>query len=430
MDNFEIIYCINLNERTNICNELTKMNVDISKVKQIDVIRNNICEEMGLYESHLKCLEHFESCNFKNCLILEDNFVFKKEKDETNDIISNFFQQNLSWDVLMLSGIEQQIYPSNIKGLNKVINVQKTSGYAVNLHFLPTLKSNYIEGYQLLKQTLDSNKYAIDQYWKNIQPYCNWYIFENKLGFEIDDCSGKNEDHNLFILGIITCKMNYNLAQRQYIKYLHNVDKYPITYVKVIGDENLDTPWLYSEKDNLLIIKCDDGYLNLPNKVFQFIKISKRIFKRFKGIFKTDDDIEININNLYKLLLKFQDIDYFGNYAGCEAIKTSYVMKKRYVTDKYKLFQNHLVDTEFGHFCSGGGYYLNEKSIDIIIENETYFKEFPKNDYEKYLYNNDYFKGLNIFEDKSIGVILTRNNILPNKPYFDENFYKLCVKWS
>src|SRR5210317_631149 len=114
MDNFEIIYCINLNERTNICNELTKMNVDISKVKQIDVIRNNICEEMGLYESHLKCLEHFESCNFKNCLIIEDNFVYKKEKDETNDIISNFFQQNLSWDVLMLSGIEQQIYPSNI----------------------------------------------------------------------------------------------------------------------------------------------------------------------------------------------------------------------------------------------------------------------------------------------------------------------------
>lgn len=450
MDNFDIIYYINLDDRPDrniyIRNELIKMDVDMSKVTRIAAIKNDQYGGLGCSASHIKCLEHFELSGLRNCLILEDDFVFKNGKDETNSQISDFFEKNVSWDILMLSGIEHQIIPSKIQGLYKAISVQTASGYAVNRNFLPTLKSNFIEGYLHFKETLDYNKYAIDQYWKVLQPCSNWYIFEKKLGFQRQDYSSiekkvtsypdkydyilRNYNSNTFVLGVITCKTNYHVAEQQYIKYLNNIEKYPITYLKIIGDENLDTQWLYNEKENLLIIKCDDGYLNLPNKVFQFIKISKRIFRPFLGIFKTDDDIDINLNNLYKLLMKYKDIDYFGNYAGSAGCKSSYVMNKTNVTDKYPLFGKHLIQTEFGHYCAGGGYYLSQKSIDTIIQNKEFFKEFPKNDYEKYLYNNEYFNGLNIFEDKSIGVILTRNNILPNQPYFDIDLYKSCVRWN
>ena len=349
MENFDIIYYINLEDRpdrnNSIRNELTKMGVDMSKVHRIDAIKNNVYGGLGCSASHVKCLEYFESSEFQNCLILEDDFVFKNEKDITNNMISNFFGQNVSWDVLMLSGLENQISPSKIEGLNKVISVQTASGYAVHRRFLSKLKSNFIEGYLKFKETLDYNKYAIDQYWKVLQPSSNWYIFENKIGYQRDDYSSiekkftiypdkydynvKNYKSNSFVIGVVTCKMNYHLAKQQYIKCFDNIDKYPITYLKIIGDENLDTQWLYNENENLLIIKCDDGYMNLPNKVFQFIKISKKIFRPFIGIFKTDDDIEINLNNLYNMLMKYKDIEYFGNYAGCESSKSNYLMTKK-----------------------------------------------------------------------------------------------------
>ena len=450
MENFDIIYYINLDERPdrnhNIQNELVKMNVDMSKVKRIEAVKNDEYGGLGCFASHIKCLEHFESCGLQNCLILEDDFVFKYDKDTTNNSLSTFFNQNLEWDVLMLSGLEKSVNHSVIKGLNKAIEVQTASGYAIHRRFLPILKANYLEGYKLFQTTLNYNKYAIDQYWKCLQPLYNWYIFENKLGYQRDDYSSiekrhtnyhdkftfqmENQKQNLFVLGIVTCKKNYHNSQKQYVKHLNNIHKYPITYVKIIGDENLEFPWLYDEKENLLTIKCDDGYLNLPNKVFQFIKISKTIFRPFKGIFKTDDDIHINLHNLNTMLIKYQDNDYFGNYAGCHECKSNYLMSKKNVTDEYKLFHQYLVQTEFGHYCSGGGYYLNQKAIDVILNNEAFFPEFPKNDYQKYLYNNEYFKGLNIFEDKSIGVVLTKNNIFPNQPDFDDNLYRSCVRWE
>jgi hypothetical protein len=450
MENFDIIYYINLEDRpdrnNSIRNELTKMGVDMSKVQRIDAIKNNVYGGLGCSASHVKCLEYFESSGFQNCLILEDDFVFKNEKDFTNNMISNFFEQNVSWDVLMLSGLENKIVSSKIVGLNKAISIQTASGYAVHRRFLPKLKTNFIEGFLKFKETLDYNKYAIDQYWKVLQPCSNWYIFEKKIGYQRDDYSSiekkftiypdkydydlKNYKGDSFVIGVVTCKMNYHLAEQQFIKYFNNIDKYPITYLKIIGDENLDTQWLYNENENLLIIKCDDGYLNLPNKVFQFIKISKKIFRHFVGIFKTDDDIEINLNNLYNMLMKYKDIDYFGNYAGSQRCKSNYLMTKKNIIEQYPLFGKYLVETDFGHYCSGGGYYLNQKAIKVILDNESYFPEFSKNDYKKYLYNNEYFKGLNVFEDKSIGVILNKNNIFPNQHDFDHRLYNSCVKWN
>ena len=128
--------------------------------------------------------------------------------------------------------------------------------------------------------------------------------------------------------------------------------------------------------------------------------------------------------------MKYKDIEYFGNYVGSESSKSGYLMTKKNVTDKYPLFGKYLVQIDFGHYCSGGGYYLNQKSINVILDNESYFPEFSKNDYIKYLYNNEYFKGLNIFEDKTIGVILNKNNIFPNQHGFDYRLYNSCVKWN
>jgi hypothetical protein len=128
-------------------------------------------------------------------------------------------------------------------------------------------------------------------------------------------------------------------------------------------------------------------------------------------------------------LMKYKDIDYFGNYAGSEGSKSGYLMTKTNIVDKFPLFGKYPIQTNFGHYCSGGGYYLNQKAIDVIIDNEAFFPEFPKNDYQKYLYNNEYFKGLNVFEDKSIGVVLNKNNIFPNQHEFDHRFYSSCVRW-
>jgi hypothetical protein len=88
----------------------------------------------------------------------------------------------------MLSGNNLQDKSSNYTFLSKVFNGQTASGYMVNKKFAKILLDNLIEGEQLLSNTYkndDNTKdflYANDQYWKILQPYYNWYIFNPKIG--------------------------------------------------------------------------------------------------------------------------------------------------------------------------------------------------------------------------------------------------------
>lgn len=434
MDKFDVIYCINLDERTDrnelLLAELIKIGVDMTKVVRISAIKHEI-PNLGCSKSHYLCLQAFEKSNHDNCLILEDDFTFKETKNITNFMLTRFWDSNISWDVLMLSAFERQVSPSTVPWLVKAIEVQTASGYAITRQFLPILKQNLEES---ISKTEAAGKAICelwnDQNWKKLQPHHKWYVMRPKLGFQRDNYSNIEQRHVSYldkfdiklnypfkyVLGVMTCKQNLPNAELQYHKHLSDMKQYPIIYVKFLGDPNLETEWSYNEKENLLTLKCEDDYLNLPNKVYMFLKAIRQLFPNMNGVFKTDDDIKINLPKLYDLLEQNKNVPYWGKCVNGNAYLSLYLSSKEHVITQYPEFKNIPVRVEQGAYCSGGGYYINYNTVRLILDNPNYFSPFPKNTYMDNIVHNQqltYFNNLNVFEDKTIGVVLTRNNVQP-----------------
>lgn len=203
-DQFDIIYYINLDKRKDrnkqILEEMNKMNFDMSKVKRIPGELRKI-GALGCSISHLNALLDCQKNNYKNCLILEDDFVFKLNKEEAYKNLRKFWNSNKSWDVLMLSGYIIKYEKTNHDFLYKVNNGQTTSGYAINKHFLPSLIQNYQESItELTRLNRKDRLSSLDIYWKKLQPISNWFILYPKLGNQrpgYSDIEGKNVEYKI-----------------------------------------------------------------------------------------------------------------------------------------------------------------------------------------------------------------------------------------
>lgn len=127
-----------------------------------------------------------------------------------------------------------------------------------------------------------------------IAPIYKTYNTNNKI---------KKMSKNKYVLGVMTCQKLMHYAQDQYNKYLEDIPKYSnIIYVKFIGDPNIDTEYIYHRESNLLVLKCEDDYINLPHKVFLFLKTVRKLFPEALGVIKADDDVEINLSKLIELI--------------------------------------------------------------------------------------------------------------------------------
>jgi GR25 family glycosyltransferase involved in LPS biosynthesis len=178
------VYYINLDHRTDrkkeFLNEMKKVDFPENKIVRIPAIYDKKRGHLGCSKSHIKTLEQFINSKYKNCIIFEDDFEFTSEGDMEQ--IENVFQQNIPFDVIMLSGNEIKTENSEYSGLKRVLNAQTTSGYMVSKEFAPTLLKNFKEGCVLLEKDYNHSMYAVDQYWKKLQPESKWFIFSPKLG--------------------------------------------------------------------------------------------------------------------------------------------------------------------------------------------------------------------------------------------------------
>lgn len=169
-----IIYYINLDHRQDRRVQIEKElecfdceKIRISAYKQGAV---------GCTLSHIKALESFIESGHEECIIFEDDFMFIRDPKE-------FQFPNVSWDVLMLSANVLKIEPYNDE-VEKVINAQTTSGYAVHKNFAHILLKNYKEGCELFKMSKNPHLHAIDSYFKILQPHSNWFICKPKFGIQ------------------------------------------------------------------------------------------------------------------------------------------------------------------------------------------------------------------------------------------------------
>lgn len=193
-NNFDVIYYINLEHRTDrhehITTELSKTNIVQSKINKINAV---YCKDFGILgcaKSHALALEKFIETGKDNCIIFEDDFEFTENQDIVNKLVNRMFNEVLEFDVVMLASNTLHEQPTEHDFITKIIDAQTLSGYAVSKKFAPILLNNYKESIQLLENTGHAyHPYCFDIYMKKLQPTNNWYCFSPKIGKQMESYS-------------------------------------------------------------------------------------------------------------------------------------------------------------------------------------------------------------------------------------------------
>jgi GR25 family glycosyltransferase involved in LPS biosynthesis len=199
-----IIY-INLeyrnDRREHVLNEIKKIDPTLSKTHRIDAIHIPENGALGCSLSHIKALELCKTHpEWKYCLILEDDFTFvATDKSQTNYQIVELFATCTYFDMLLLAyGFDAFIYERTISpNVVRVHSSQTTSGYVVNQHYIDALIQNYRESSDLLRQKGRHHEGCLDQYWKRLMPYGEWYAYHTRIGYQYANFSDiENRFHN------------------------------------------------------------------------------------------------------------------------------------------------------------------------------------------------------------------------------------------
>ena len=182
-NNIDKIFYINLNKRTDrrleIENELNNFGLSFERFEATET------SDFGIYGcglSHLGVLKISKERGYKNVLILEDDFQFLVSKEVFEDNLKTFFENNIDYNVCMLSyDLHESVICDNLN-VNKVLFAQTASGYIINSNYYDKLIELYEWAMPLLISTKEHWIYANDIVWKDYQKNDNWYCFKIRIG--------------------------------------------------------------------------------------------------------------------------------------------------------------------------------------------------------------------------------------------------------
>jgi GR25 family glycosyltransferase involved in LPS biosynthesis len=175
------VFYINLDHRTDrkeeIERDLTSMDLPFERFSAIKTTPGAI----GCGQSHLAVLKEAKKRGYANVLIFEDDFQFLTSKEEFYSYMTTFLQTHAEYDIIMLS---YALNKSHAEGnYLRVEDAQTASGYLVHSRFYDTLIDNFEEASAGLQDgRLQHWIYAVDQYWKRLQPHSLWYAANPRLG--------------------------------------------------------------------------------------------------------------------------------------------------------------------------------------------------------------------------------------------------------
>ena len=202
MEHIDCVYYINLDHRVDrreqIESELEKMEIPLSKRVRISGINKPGFGILGCGLAHKKTIETFLESPHTTCLILEDDFEFTLDRDYIDYLLNAVFNENISFDCIMLAGCILKVEPTKYPFLQKVIDVHTASAYVITKEFAPVLLESYTESTKLLEETfLQTGEknicYHNDILWKRYQPYYDWFILNPRLGEQRESFSDNLE---------------------------------------------------------------------------------------------------------------------------------------------------------------------------------------------------------------------------------------------
>ena len=193
-----------------------------------------------------------------------------------------------------------------------------------------------------------------------------------------------------FFIGIISHKGSKNRENQRAIWDKSNNPN--LIYYYFVGDPSIDREYIVDEDLKTVTLKVQDNYESLPKKTRGILKFYLENFaKNTLGILKTDDDIDIDPDLIYSMLIKNSNLDYYGievnvqnyyestyHWEKCESV---YWNTTRAIVPQSK-------------YCAGGGYYIGKKLVKRMDE------------------KFDIYESL-IFEDVATGMIINGLGIYP-----------------
>ena len=189
---------------------------------------------------------------------------------------------------------------------------------------------------------------------------------------------------------VISCKKNEHLH-----KNFTNKNEFII-----VGDESISEK--YKLIDNKLILKVNDGYLGLPQKVIlayeAFIKMKE--FDQYTNVYKIDDDCKI----FKKISKEFYDFIYHHHYSGavCNWVVFPNSGKRewhlKYKHDEKEFWADRKYNGHYVPWLRGSNYTLSRTLINKI--NRIWHYD-----------NLDLLGKTEVFEDLTIGKVCFFLNI-------------------
>ena len=187
----DAIYYINLNKRNDRKEQyLDNFNEkDEPRIHRIAAHYYPDNGAVGCLMSHITALNRAYQENLgENILICEDDFYIK-DMEYCNRMLSVFFTNVKSWDVLMLGhntsrSTDTRITPDSPEKIIKIEESQTTSAYLIKRPYIPKLLQIYERDMANYMKTGEWGNYYTDQSWKVLQPVDKWYAFEPSVGVQ------------------------------------------------------------------------------------------------------------------------------------------------------------------------------------------------------------------------------------------------------
>lgn len=185
LDKIDQIYFINLEKRKDrleqIEEEIKKISPNLEKVTRINAVEKEI-GAIGCGLSHIKVLEDAIKNDYKQIIVLEDDFEFTKNIEEINYQINFLLTKVEDYNICSLSA---NINSSRFfKGdIHTALNIQTTSGYIIHKRFYQDLIDNFSEAVHIMNKSYRYAQAEIDQHWKKLQGKdSKFYVFRPTLG--------------------------------------------------------------------------------------------------------------------------------------------------------------------------------------------------------------------------------------------------------
>lgn len=179
---------------------------------------------------------------------------------------------------------------------------------------------------------------------------------------------------------ILNCKRYNRKRLVQRASWLQDVK---IEWFHVIGDETLQSEYVYDGKERILKVRCKDTYAELPRKTYIAIKAVTELFPDVEYVLKTDDDMQCDIGNLESAMKTMRGFDYGGQIISTIAHTSTYHYPNVAPEMRRPI---HLDETLY---CPGRMYFLSRKAMNYLLT------------YREFMYKQ-------MFEDYAVGYTVSR----------------------